>query len=61
MAERGDVPGDLPPPDLISASGSPADALEALQEECAEVSKIVSGLSEGDFSRPTRCAAWNVK
>jgi uncharacterized protein (TIGR03083 family) len=61
MAERGDVPGDLPPPDVISASGSPADALEALQEECDEVSKIVSGLSEEDFSRPTRCTAWNVK
>jgi uncharacterized protein (TIGR03083 family) len=38
-----------------------ADPLEALAEECEEVSKIVSDLSEEDFSRPTRCTAWNVK
>jgi len=38
-----------------------ADPLEALAEECEEVSKIVLDLSEDDFARPTRCTAWNVK
>jgi uncharacterized protein (TIGR03083 family) len=52
---------DLPPPDVIPANASPADALEALREECEEVSKVVLGLSEEDFGRATRCADWNVK
>jgi uncharacterized protein (TIGR03083 family) len=38
-----------------------ADPLEALAEECEEVSKIVLDLLEDDFDRPTRCTAWNVK
>ncbi|HEX9411031.1 MAG TPA: maleylpyruvate isomerase N-terminal domain-containing protein [Actinomycetota bacterium] len=38
-----------------------ADPLEALAEECEEVSKIVLDLPEEDFARPTRCTAWNVK
>jgi len=38
-----------------------ADPLEALAEECEEVSKIVLDLPEADFARPTRCTAWNVK
>ncbi|MGH2557289.1 MAG: maleylpyruvate isomerase family mycothiol-dependent enzyme [Actinomycetota bacterium] len=58
---RDDTPGDLPSPDVISSSASPADALEALREECEEVSKIVLALPEDDFGRPTRCTAWDVK
>ena len=38
-----------------------ADPLEALAEECEEVSMIVLDLPEADFARPTRCTAWNVK
>ncbi|TMK96758.1 MAG: hypothetical protein E6G40_10105, partial [Actinobacteria bacterium] len=38
-----------------------ADPLEALAEECEEVSKIVLDLPEADFDRPTRCTAWTVK
>jgi len=56
-----DTPGDLPSPDAISSSASPADALEALREEYQEVSRIVLGLDERDFSRATRCKDWNVK
>lgn len=51
---------DFPRPDLAGGR-SPVDALDALRDECEEVSKIVTGLSEQDFSRPTRCSAWNVK
>ena len=39
----------------------PADAFDALAEECEQVSKTVLSLSEDDFARPTRCTAWNVK
>ena len=60
MAERGDA-ADLPPPDVTSASGSPADPLEALQQECEEVSKTARVLSDEEFALPTRCSAWNVK
>ena len=38
-----------------------ADPLEALAEECEEVSKIALDLPEDDFARPTRCTAWNIK
>ena len=38
-----------------------ADPLEALAEECEEVSKVVLDLLEDDFARPTRCSAWNLK
>jgi uncharacterized protein (TIGR03083 family) len=54
-------PEDLPRPDVVGFGASAADALEALREECEEVSRIVLALSEDDFSRPTRCEAWNVK
>lgn len=37
------------------------DALEALRVEYQEVSKFVEQLEEGDFARPSRCGAWNVK
>jgi uncharacterized protein (TIGR03083 family) len=38
-----------------------ADPLEALREECEEVSKLARSLSEEDFSLPTRLPLWNVK
>jgi len=38
-----------------------ADPLEALAEECEEVSKIALELTQDDFARPTRCRAWNLK
>jgi uncharacterized protein (TIGR03083 family) len=56
-----EVPDGLPRPDIVGRDAPPADALGALREECEEVSKLVLRLSEEDFSRPTRCAAWNVK
>lgn len=37
------------------------EILEVLRAECQGVSAAVLGLSEEAFSRPTRCAAWNVK
>src|SRR6266536_648292 len=54
-------PNGFPRPDVIGGGRSPVDALEALREECEQVSKVALGLSEEDFSRPTRCSAWNVK
>jgi uncharacterized protein (TIGR03083 family) len=58
-----DVDGsaDLPPPDVVGAGSVAADPLQALREECEEVSRFALGLSEEDFSRQTRCTAWNVK
>lgn len=56
-----ETPDGLPVPDVEGGGGSPVDALEALREECEQVSKVALGLSEDDFSRPTRCSAWNVK
>jgi uncharacterized protein (TIGR03083 family) len=56
-----DGSADLPPPDVVGVGSSSADALQALREECEEVSRFALGLSEEDFSRPTRCTAWNVK
>jgi uncharacterized protein (TIGR03083 family) len=38
-----------------------ADPLEALREECEQVSAIVLSLPEEDFAKPTRLPAWNVK
>ncbi|HYT29710.1 MAG TPA: maleylpyruvate isomerase N-terminal domain-containing protein [Actinomycetota bacterium] len=40
---------------------TPPDPLAALRVECHEVSKVVLALPEEDFTRPTRCPAWNVK
>jgi uncharacterized protein (TIGR03083 family) len=36
-------------------------AIQALKLECALVSETALALSEEEFSRPTRCPAWNVK
>ena len=41
--------------------GEAPDAIEALREECEQVSATVLALPEGDFARPTRCTAWDVK
>jgi uncharacterized protein (TIGR03083 family) len=38
-----------------------ADPLDALRDECEEVSRIVLSLAEEDFAKPTRLPAWNVK
>ena len=38
-----------------------ADPLEALREECEQVSAIVLSLTEDEFARPTRLPAWNAK
>jgi uncharacterized protein (TIGR03083 family) len=37
------------------------DPLAALRAECERVSDAVTGLSEDDYGRRTRCTAWNVK
>jgi uncharacterized protein (TIGR03083 family) len=39
----------------------PPAPLQALAEECELVSETVLDLPEGDFARPTRLPAWNVK
>ncbi len=57
----GDETPAFPRPDILGSGRSPVDPLEALREECEQVSKVALGLSEEDFSRPTRCSAWNVK
>jgi uncharacterized protein (TIGR03083 family) len=41
--------------------GEAPDVIEALREECEQVSATVLALPEDDFTRPTRCTAWNVK
>jgi len=41
--------------------GEEPDVIEALREECDQVSATVLALPEDDFARPTRCTAWNVK
>jgi uncharacterized protein (TIGR03083 family) len=56
-----DGSADLPPPDVVGAGSIAADPLQALREECEEVSRFALGLPEEDFSRQTRCTAWNVK
>ena len=49
------------PEDRAPGEARVADPLEALREECEEVSKIVLSLSEEDFAKSTRLPAWNVK
>jgi uncharacterized protein (TIGR03083 family) len=51
----------LPRPNVLGRDTPSADPLEALREECEQVSKFVLALTEEDFVRPTRCEAWNVK
>jgi uncharacterized protein (TIGR03083 family) len=41
--------------------GEAPAAIEALREECEQVSTIILALTEDDFDRPTRCTAWNAK
>ena len=55
MAEEGLSEQDRP------SEAEVADPLEALREECEEVSRIVLSLAEEDFAKPTRLPAWNVK
>ncbi len=37
------------------------DPVQALADECEELSKTVGALSEEQFSLPTRCTEWNAK
>ena len=37
------------------------DPVQALADECEELSATTSGLAEEEFSLPTRCTEWNVK
>jgi uncharacterized protein (TIGR03083 family) len=55
MAEEGLSDQDRP------SEAAVADPLEALREECEEVSRIVLSLVDEDFAKPTRLPAWNVK
>jgi uncharacterized protein (TIGR03083 family) len=48
-------------PDDLPSEGRVADPVEALRQECREVSAILAGLTEEDDAKPTRCPAWNVK
>src|SRR5262245_52405100 len=36
------------------------DPIDALAEQQAELSKLVAGLSEADWSRPSRCEGWSI-
>jgi uncharacterized protein (TIGR03083 family) len=49
------------PEDRASAEAQLADPLEALRDECGEVSKLLAHLTEEDYLKPTRCTAWSVK
>jgi uncharacterized protein (TIGR03083 family) len=51
----------LGPQDLAPSEAQVADPIEALRDECEEVSEIAGALGDDDFVRPTRCTAWNVK
>lgn len=41
--------------------GEAPDVIEALREECEQVSATALTLPEDDFARPTRCTAWDIK
>lgn len=56
MAESDLAPEDRPPDEARVA-----DPLEALREECEEVSRLVLFLTEDEFAKSTRLPAWNVK
>src|SRR5919201_5701438 len=47
--------------DDLPSSAPVGDPIEALRDECGEVSKVLAHLTEEDFAKPTRCTAWNVK
>jgi uncharacterized protein (TIGR03083 family) len=49
------------PMDRAPGEAQVADPLEALREECEQVSAIVLSLTEDEFAKPTRLPAWNVK
>jgi uncharacterized protein (TIGR03083 family) len=51
----------MDPEDRAPAEAQVADPLEALREECEQVSAIVLSLTEDEFAKPTRLPAWNVK
>ena len=36
------------------------DPIDALTEQQAELSKLLAGLSEADWSRPSRCEGWSI-
>ena len=38
-----------------------SEIVSVLAEECSRVGELLLGLSEPNFSRPTRCEPWNVK
>jgi uncharacterized protein (TIGR03083 family) len=48
-------------PDDRPSETEVADPLEALREECEQVSAITLSLTEDEFGKPTRLPAWNVK
>jgi uncharacterized protein (TIGR03083 family) len=47
--------------DELGAVPPDTDPVVALREECQGVSQIVNALDELDFTKPTRCPAWDVK
>src|SRR5439155_19017969 len=51
----------MDPEDRAPGEAQVADPLEALREECEQVSAIVLSLTEDEFARPTRLPAWNAK
>ena len=58
VADRIEHPGVAP---RQGADAGVEGTLAALREECELTSQLLLGLSEKDFSRPTRLPAWNVK
>ena len=59
MGGRGlEEPGAAP---RRGAGAGVGGALAALRDECELISQLVLGLTEEDFSKPTRLPAWNVK
>ncbi len=58
VADRIEHPGIAP---RQGADAGVEGTVATLREECELTSQLVLGLSEEDFSRPTRLPAWNVK
>jgi uncharacterized protein (TIGR03083 family) len=51
----------MDPMDRAPGEAQVADPLEALRDECEQVSAITLSLTEEEFAKPTRLPAWNVK
>jgi len=47
--------------ELLGVSVDTVDPVQALADECEELSATARELTEQEFAAPTRCTEWNVK